>query len=263
MKESLFILLFFLAPTTLTAQKAYERDFGSFFEKHGVDGCFVLFDESENTYIRYNSAWCDSGYLPASTFKIPHALIVLEEGIVQDTGQVIPWDGHEWPVVSWNQDQTLKTAIKYSCVWAFTGFAEKINIERYYSYVNAFDYGNRNLSGPPTRFWLVGQFRISANGQVAFLRKFCHYNLPVAGRSIDLVKAMLVLERTDKYILSGKTGGGMLSDTEYIMWHVGYLERDGKLFYYALNFKSDDFNRTSRARFQIAKEILIDLKLVD
>lgn len=81
-------------------------NFKTHFDKYGVKGCFVLFDQAENEYIRYNSGLCDTGYIPASTFKIPNALIALEEGIIRDTNQIVKWDGHEWPVKTWNRDQT-------------------------------------------------------------------------------------------------------------------------------------------------------------
>ncbi len=245
------------------AQKMTAADYRSLFTKYGVDGCFVLFNEKENEFTRYNPALCDSGYIPASTFKIPHSLILLEEGIIQDTNQIIPWDGREWPTKSWNQNQTLKSAIRNSCVWVYVNMAEKLGIDTYYRYVKDFDYGNKNLAGPPSRFWLAGQFRISANQQIDFLRKFYHYDLPVSRRSIDLVRDCIVLEQTGFYRLSGKTGGGMLSDTEYIMWLVGYVERDSHPFFYALNFKSVDFGKTSLVRYALTKDILRELKLIE
>ena len=244
-------------------QEVTVRDFKAHFDRYGVDGCFVLYDEAGNSFIRYNSALCDSGYIPASTFKIPHAVIALEEGIVKDTNEIIKWNGHPWPHPKWNQDQTLKTSLKYSVVWVYTGFAGQIPIKKYYKYVRSFDYGNKNLAGQPTRFWLAGLFRISANQQVDFLRKFYRHELSVSDRSVNMVKDCIVLEQNEKYKFSGKTGGGMLTDTEYIMWLVGYIEREGKVYYYALNFRSDNFDGTASARYEITKNILRELRLME
>ena len=85
--------------------------------------------------------------------------------------------------------------MKYSCIWVYFGFAEQIGIEKYQDYVNTFDYGNKDLTGPPTRFWLAGSFRISANQQIEFLKKFYNYELPVSKRSVDIVKDIMVLEQ--------------------------------------------------------------------
>lgn len=260
-KAYLFFILLLLFDNGFS-QGAKEMNFKSYFDKYGVDGCFVLYKQSENEYIRYNSGLCDSGYLPASTFKIPNALIALEEGVVKDTSQLIRWDGTQWPVKSWNKNQTLKTAIKNSVVWVFTGFADQIGIEKYYQYVRLFEYGNKDLTGPPDRFWLVGQLRISADQQIEFLKKFYSYNLPVSRQSIDIVKDAIILEKTDSYILSGKTGGTMLSENYYIMWLVGYVEQEGKAYFYTMNFISDNFEKTSQARYAITKAILKDLGIL-
>jgi beta-lactamase class D len=119
------------------SQKVFENDFKAQFNKYGVDGCFVLYSQADSEFVRYNADLCDSGYIPASTFKIPNSLIALEEGVISDTNQILKWDGHEWPNQSWNQNQTLKTAMKYSCVWVYTGFAEHIGIDKYYNLIMA------------------------------------------------------------------------------------------------------------------------------
>ena len=263
MKQVVFLIITGLFFQLGFSQNTIEQNFKKHFDKYGVDGCFALYNQADNEYVRYNSGLCDTGYIPASTFKIPHSLIALEEKIIQDTNQVIEWDGHEWPNKPWNQNQTLKSAIKYSCIWVYFGFAEQIGIEKYYNYVTSFDYGNKNLIGPPTRFWLAGQFRISANQQIDFLRKFYNYELDVSRQSVDIVKDIIVFEQTDDYKLSGKTGGGMLINTEYIMWMVGYIEKNDKPYFYAMNFKTNDYNKLGQARYDITKDILRELKLME
>lgn len=245
------------------AQKVTSRDFSAHFEQHGVYGCFVLFDQAANEYFRYNDQRCDSGFIPASTFKIPNSLIAMEEKIIRDTSQIIPWNGHISPFSAWNQDQTLRTAVKYSCVWAFVGFAEQVGIDKYKEYMSSFEYGNQDLSGPPTRFWLEGPFRISAGQQIEFLRRFHNFELPVSQENVDIVKDLIVLEQGDHYTLSGKTGGANISNTEYIMWMVGYVESAGNTYFYALNFNSTDFSKDGRKRLQITKSILTELKLIN
>ena len=53
------------------------------------------------------------GFLPASTFKIPHALIALETGVVADVDkEVIRWDGVPREIEEWNRDHTLRSAMR-------------------------------------------------------------------------------------------------------------------------------------------------------
>jgi beta-lactamase class D len=263
MKQLFPILLFGLIFRTGFSQIETQKNFKPVFDTYGVTGCFVLYDQTADEYVKYNSGLCDTGYIPASTFKIPHSLIALEEKVISDINEVIKWDGHEWPHEIWNRDQTLKTAIKYSCIWVYIGFAEHIGINTYYDYVKAFNYGNNDLTGPPTRFWLAGSLRISANEQVEFLKRFYNYDLPVSKRSTDTVKDLIILKQTDAYILSGKTGAGRLTETENVMWLAGYVEKEGKPFFYAMNFVTDDYNNTKQARLEITKAILKELKVIE
>ncbi len=262
MKQISLLLTYILVFQTSVSQTVTEKDFSPIFKKYGVDGCFVLYDQAADSYVRYNPALCDTGYIPASTFKIPNSVIALEEGIIKDTSEVIRWDGHEWPNQAWNQDQTLRTAIKSSCVWVYVGFAEKIGIEKYAAYLKSFNYGNQELTGPPTRFWLNGPFRISANQQIDFLRMFYNYSLPVSRRSVDIVKDIIVLEKSATWKISGKTGTGMLNETDYIMWLVGYLESDHKPCFFAMNFKTANFEKY-KDRFLMIKDILSELKEIE
>jgi beta-lactamase class D len=261
--EFFFLLLIgILFSICLNSQEIKLVDFKDNFDEYGVEGCFVLYDQSNDIFICHNAERCDSGFLPASTFKIPNSVIALEENVVSDTNQIFKWDGKQWPTASWNRDQTLKSAMKHSCIWTFFQIAEKTGIEKYVQYLNAFNYGNKNPGGPPTRFWLVGDLRISAFQQLDFLRKFYHHELDVAKESIDIVKDIIILEKTADYRLSGKTGGTEISGNEFIMWLVGYIEMDKDVFFYALNFSSDDFLKTRHARLEITRSILKRIRLL-
>lgn len=264
MKNVKVLILLVLLANTALSQTTTEKDFSKYFSKYGVIGCFALYNPDTDEYINYNKARCDSGFIPASSFKIPNSLIALEEKIIIDTNQIIKWDGHEWPNKNWNQDQTLKSALRFSCVWAYEGFAGQIGIDTYKEYLTAFDYGNNNLTGPPTRFWLDGPFRVSANQQVDFLKNFYNYNLGVSRESTDIVKGIIIREVNSNYILCGKTGTGRLTNNEIIMWLVGYIETENKPYFFALNITGVVADRNKYyVRNNILKEIFKELKLID
>jgi len=246
----------------VAAQTISEKDFDKHFKKHGIEGCFALYNPTTDALIQYNTDLCNTGYIPASTFKIPNSLIVLEEGIISDTSQVIKWDGKVRGYDKWDRDQTLRTAMKYSCVWAYVGFASQIATETYQTYIDAFDYGNRNIKGPENHFWLEGEFRISANQQIQFLMKFYNNQLGLSQQTIDIVKSIIVIEEGDGYKLSAKTGAGVYPNDQHIMWLVGYVEKDNTPYYFALNFLTSDFNGTKNARYTLAKAILSELDLL-
>jgi len=80
---------------------------------------------------------------------------------------------------------------------------------------------------------------------------------------VQLTKDMLVLEQTPDYRLSGKTGWAGFGEpgATQTAWLVGYLERQGDVFYFALNVdvkKSQD----AAARMKIVRGVFGDLGLL-
>lgn len=200
----------------------------------GFEGAFVLYDPAQNRVLRYNPRGGAARYLPASTFKILNSLIGLETGVIADEHDVIPWDGTPQPVDSWNQDHTLESAIQNSVVWYYQELARRVGEERMRQWVEAAGYGNADISGVIDTFWLEGALRISADEQVDFLRRFYDGELPFSARSVEIVKKILVLEEGEGYRLSGKTGS-VVRGVEYVGWFVGYLEKDGQVYFFATN----------------------------
>ncbi|MGQ1889200.1 penicillin-binding transpeptidase domain-containing protein [Thermophagus sp. OGC60D27] len=73
-----------------------------------MNGCFVIYNQNDNEYIKYNSEPGASEDIPASTIKITNSLIALEERVGNETNQIIEWDEMVKPQKQWNQDQNLK-----------------------------------------------------------------------------------------------------------------------------------------------------------
>src|SRR5471032_1487618 len=83
----------------------------------GAGECVVVAPIDGHAMV-FGGAECERRTLPASTFKIPHALIGLQTGVITDT-TVFTWDGQKRDYDVWNRDQTLKSAIRMSAVWFF------------------------------------------------------------------------------------------------------------------------------------------------
>ncbi len=205
------------APKNTQSEKTF--DLSRFFEN--VEGAILLYDLKNNRYLRHNEKRCKERFTPASTFKIPNALIGLETGAVKDADSIIAWDKvkhpeQDWtdaPFVYWKRDHTLASAMKHSVVWYFRELAIRIGEERMKNYLAKFEYGNQDISGGLASkrmfeaFWLNNSLKISADEQIEFLRRFYDEKLSVSKRSTDIVKQILVLEDAPSYKLSGKTGG--------------------------------------------------------
>lgn len=233
-------------------------DLSPFFD--GYQGCFVLWDVAADEYTRYNPDRCAERLSPCSTYKIPHSLIGLETGVISDQYHVREWDGTQYPVEVWNQDHTMASAVQNSVVWYFQAVAEEIGEERMQAYLGEFGYGNEDISGGLTEFWLGSSLEISANEQIAFLARLRLDDLPVSSRSMEIVKEVIVLEKTDAYIYRGKTGSCTPEGEHSLGWFVGYVERDDTAYVFATNIQATE---ASGQRAQsITEDILKHLNLI-
>ena len=91
-----------------------------------------------------------------------------------------------------------------------------------------------------------------------FLRRFHKEELSVSKRSTEIVKDIILLEETATYRLSGKTGAAP-SGKGTLAWFVGYLERDGNVYFFALNMDGANYEAIRDERINLTKRILTEL----
>jgi len=260
-----------LASPGAGSTKERSEDLRRFFRN--TPGAFVLYDSNRNHYVRYNVQRCRKRFSPFSTFKIPNSVIGLETGVIADADYVIRYDpqafpqASQWttpPFVYWKQDQTLRSAIKYSVVWYYRELARRVGLEKEKKYVSDFHYGNEDVSGGLSSpnlfecFWLRSSLQISADEQIEFLRRFYALKLPVSARSQQITKEILVREKTPKYTLSGKTGGGAIPNGT-LGWFVGYVEANNNVYFFALNIDGPNYDAINNKRIDLTKQILTSL----
>lgn len=192
-------------------------------------GCFLLMDLETGKVERNDAKACAKRRVPASTFKVPHALIALETGVVSSTDEVRKWDGTKQPVEMWNQDQSLDTAMRRSALWFFQGTAKQVGRQRMEEWLKRFRYGNADASGDITRFWLGGPLRVSADEQLDFLARMYRGGLPVSPKTLEAVKATLVQgPDTVASIRDGINMGGPWKDGAVLSAKTGtYLHPEG------------------------------------
>lgn len=195
----------------------------------------------------FGDAECSRRTLPASTFKIPHALIALETGVVTDK-TVVKWDGVKRDYEVWNHDQTLESSIRMSAVWVFQQFATQIGRERELAGLRAFHYGSETFAHGVTDFWLNGDLQISPREEVAFLHRMFTYDLPVKRQHVDIVKAAMTMPHGKVLSAAGtfdfplqwpadtivrvKTGNGTVNG-ERASWLMGEIETGGRQYVFA------------------------------
>jgi beta-lactamase class D len=243
---------------------AAEVDLSRFFAGgEPVEATFVVLDGATGGVTRFNPARARERFVPASTFKIPHALIALETGVAVDADFALPFDSTRlrpgfW-TPEWSRDHSLATAFQGSVVWYFRETARRIGAPRMGEFLQRFDYGNRGMEGGIDGFWLGGGgLRISADEQVGFLRRLRERRLGVSERSTEIVERIMVLERHPGFTLSGKTGTADVTPTRELAWLVGFVEREGRVWYYALNMEGEEvWERWGQPR--VRRELVLTL----
>lgn len=227
------LLLMFALALPMLAQ-AEDEGIARIFQAHGVEGTMIVTAlPSGQTYI-HNDARATRRYPPASTFKILNTLIAAQEWVVADRDTPFKWDGREREMPDWNRDQTLSSAFKVSCVWCYQGIARKVGTDTYRRYLRQVGYGVLADPFDLTTFWLTDQLQISAQEQVAFLKKVSQRQPPFGAHAYQVLQDVMLVERAPSYRLYAKTGWAARSQPQ-IGWYVGYVERQGEVWLFATN----------------------------
>ena len=216
-----------------TPLEVVERpEWKTFFEHHTAEGTLVVLDQrTPRAMVQvHNPKRASTPYLPASTYKIPHALFALEHGVVKDEFQVFKWDGKKRDFDVWNSGHNLRSSMRGSVVWVYQWIGQQIGEKAARTYLEKAGYGNADPSGGKDGYWLDGNIRINAFEQIQFLQKLYTNSLPFKLEHQRLVKDIIIVEAGKDWILRGKTGWeGRFG------WWVGYVEwPDGPVFF-ALN----------------------------
>ncbi len=230
---------------------------------NGRAGAFVMFNKQTKKYFRHNVTRCAERFLPASTFKIPNSLIGLETKIIENENYVIKWDGVNHWNKEWNRDHTLSSAIKYSVVPYYQELALRVGREQYKKWLDAISYGNQVIGDRIDTFWLDNSLKISADEQIAFLKRFYNEELPISKRAIDIVKKIMSEEKYKHSILKYKTGTGTKEDGTYIGWLVGYVEKEKNVYLFAFNIEAKTFEQVRKLRDDKSRLILKKLKIIE
>lgn len=230
MRRLLTIGCLFIASFVYAEDAAIAR----IFQEAGIRGTLVIESAKERERFVHDNVRATRRYPAASTFKILHTLIALEEQVVTTAETVIPWDGTHHEMEQWKRDQTLASAFQVSCVWCYQSFARQIGAAAYPAHIQRAHYGSLSKPFDVTQFWLDGSLTISAAEQVAFLKQVVERRLSYPESSYDTLQKVMLLETTPGYRLYAKTGWAARG-TPGIGWFVGYLETADDTWLFALN----------------------------
>ena len=224
----------------------------------GYEGSFVLFDSSDGQWYVYKPEMAVRRYSPDSTYKIYDALFALDQGLITPHNSKRIWDGKDYPFDAWRRDQDLNSAIRDSVNWYFQGLDKEIGLRKIDQYIHKIEYGNRNVGGDASDYWMESFLKISPVEQVELLKGFHENELPFSGDSLSTVKDALRIESRNNTILYGKTGTGRVDEKNINGWFVGFVETNSHTYYFAVNIHADE-GASGKAAYGIALDILSDM----
>lgn len=240
-----------------------EIDIQKIFNDANAKGTIVIRDlRSKSNSLIHNQMRAKTRYMPASTFKIPHALIALDSGVVKDEFQTFPWDGKKRSVKSWNQEQNLRSSIRVSALWLYQQWAKQIGLEKEQRYLDALDYGNTTIGEDISNFWIDGSLTISAHEQIEFLEKLYQNQLPFDVADQRLVKDLMINQAGYDWILRAKSGWGV-TENQSIGWWVGWVEKANGPVFFALNIDMPNGIKDAPKRKNITRSVLQELGVLE
>jgi beta-lactamase class D len=241
-----------------------ENSFKKYFDENKVYGCFGLWDNAQNQFSIYNlKRFRDTAYLPASTFKIFNSLAALSTGKIFSDTVIVPWDGiyRRSPdgdtMKAWNKDMNMREAFAVSNVGFYQEMARRIGKDTMQMLLDSIKYGNHKIGGPVDSFWLNNSLKITADEELGFVKKLFFKQLPFQNREQEIVKDLMIREKTDKYILAYKTGWGKTEKVTQLGWIVGWIEENRHVYFFSMNVETPDKDVDMiKVRLNILKGIL-------
>jgi beta-lactamase class D len=241
-----------------------EDSFKKYFDDNKVTGCFGMWDNARNQFTIYNLLrFRDSAYLPASTFKIFNSLAALSTGRIFSDTVVVPWDKkiRIFPggdtATAWNKDMNMREAFEVSNVGFYQEMARRVGKDTMQMLLDSVKYGNHKIGGAVDTFWLDNSLKITADEQLGFVKRLFFKQLPFQNREQEIVKDLMIREKTDKYTLAYKTGWGKTDAGSQLGWVVGWIEENLHVYFFSMNVESPDSHIDMRTvRMNILKGIL-------
>ena len=233
-------------------------DLSSYFGKY--EGSFVLYDSLNDTWSIHDIDHATLRVAPNSTYKIYDALFGLEEGVITPDNTFMAWSGETYPLEAWNTDQNLESAMNASVNWYFQSVDEQLGSAVLYNYIQQIGYGNENMSGDISTYWMESSLEISPVEQVELLTKLHDNSFGFAPENISAVKNAIRLSSSNAGAFYGKTGTGRVNGQDVNGWFIGYIETADNTYYFATNIGADD-NAAGDTAAEITMSILADMNI--
>ncbi len=217
---------------------------------------------------------CATRVTPASTFKIPLALMGFDAGILTNAhAPVWRWQSGDplWQE-AWKEPTDPARWLAFSVVWYSQRIARTLGAAKLTSYAKRFGYGNADLSGDPgknnglERAWIGSSLKISPQEQAAFLGRILSRSLSVSPAAYEGLEAAIEHRLLPGgWQARGKTGAAFpqkpdgTPDRQHgYGWYVGWAENAGRRIVF-VRLDQDDAPQTVSPGLRARDAILTEL----
>ncbi len=262
-----------LSSAPVLSIKAFSQDYYDFKESssnisyidlshkfNGYTGSFVLYDTKAGKWKIYDMENATTRIPPASTFKIYSALNALETGIIKPGQTQISWNGETYHYNTWNKDQTLKPAMQNSVTWYFQELDKKAGLPSIRRFIQKTGYGNQNVTGDASSYWMNSSLKISPVEQVKMLIKLYNNEFGFSPENLALVKDAICLYSGSNGSFYGKTGTLEAGSKNISGWFTGFIEKPGNTYFFATNIQGEN-HTTGPAATELTFSILSGLNI--
>lgn len=205
--------------------------------------CTLIID-ARTSEVLLEEGDCTTPVTPASTFKVPLAVMGFDAGILTDAHTPIMafrQGDPDW-VAEWRRDTDPAAWMRYSVLWYSQRIAHQLGAEGLTRYARDFGYGNADFSGDPgqdnglMRSWVSSSLRISPHQQAQFMRALALDALPVSPRAMALTREIMDEHHAGDWVIHGKTGTAYprRADRSFDYargwgWYVGWAEQGDRV----------------------------------
>lgn len=235
-KICIILISFILALTSQTANAK------------SVEQCLLIQNLTTQKNVFERGQHCDKRFSPASTFKLPLAVIGFEEKILTDKdnpAKPYKLSYSAW-LKSWKKTTTPTTWLRDSVVWYSRLITKELGAEKFQHYADLFNYGNKDLSGNKgknnglTHAWLTSSLKISPREQIAFIAKLLSQKLPLSATTYNnIIQTMPGFETPQNTQIWGKTGTAIIKNPDGTRtggqygWFIGWAEVKDQKYIFA------------------------------
>jgi len=197
-----------------------------YFDSAHVLGCFGLYDNNRGAFTIYNRERYLKSFTPGETFDVVTALVGLETGKLFNEKTLIG-------------SQTMEDAFRSGNTPYFQELARRIGRDTLVKWIDTLSYGNKNVEGPIDSIWLNDRLTISSDEQLGLIKRMYFRQLSFQQRTQDVMKSVMLREKTPDYTLSYVTGSGRNAENMPVGWVIGWIEENRHPYFYVINFQEN------------------------